>query len=88
MTIPSRLEKEEIEEYLTELEEELNTREKYNDRDDPDYYGIREIENLFNKIDEDYYEPIKVRDAFNGSYIVMKAEESETKLYHLMDIST
>ena len=39
---PSRLEKEEAKKYLTELEEELNKREKYNDHDDPDYYGIRD----------------------------------------------
>ena len=29
------------------------------DSDDPDYEGIRSIESLFNKIDEDYYKPVK-----------------------------
>ena len=76
---PSRLEKEEAKKYLTELEEELNKREKYNDHDDPDYYGIRDIENLFNKIDEDYLKPIKVRDAFNGNYIEYESRGNKNK---------
>ena len=75
----SRLEKEETEKYITELEEELNKREKYNDHDDPDYYGIRDIENLFNKIDEDYHKPIKVRDDFNGNYIEYESRGNKNK---------
>ena len=58
---------------------ELNKREKYNDHDDPDYYGIRDIENLFNKIDEDYLKPIKVRDAFNGNYIEYESRGNKNK---------
>ena len=27
------------------------------------------MENLLNKIDEDYYKPVKTKSAFNGSYI-------------------
>ena len=40
----SRLQKEEINEYLTKFERILNEKEKYyyHDRDDLDYYGIRE----------------------------------------------
>ena len=49
----------------------LNKKEKYrdHDRDDPDYYGIREIEVLFGEADKnDYYKPILVKSAFKGSY--------------------
>ena len=79
--ILSRLEKEEIEKYLTELEEELNKREKYNDREDPDYYGIRDIENLFNKINEGFYKPINIRDAFNGNYREHKSRRDKNKTF-------
>ena len=50
----SKLEKEETNEYLTELERILYKKEKYRypDRDDPDYYGIREIEVLLGEADE------------------------------------
>ena len=50
----SKLEKEEINEYLTELERILIKKEKYryNDRDDPDCYGIRDIEVLLSEADE------------------------------------
>ena len=34
--------------------------------DDLDYKGIRDIENLFGEVNEDYYKPIKTEGAFNG----------------------
>ena len=44
---------------LLELEKEFNTHEKYNDRDDSDYYEIRDIEVLSGDVDEeDYFKPI------------------------------
>ena len=49
---------EENEEYLRKLVRILNDKEKYSpyDCDDFDYYGIRDIENLFDKVNkEDYY---------------------------------
>ena len=67
----SKLEKEEINEYLNELVRILNKKEKYryDDCDDPDYYGIRHIEHLFRKVDKkDYYKPILVKSAFKGNY--------------------
>ena len=67
----SKLEKEEINEYLNELVRILNKKEKYryHDCDDPDYYGVRDIENLFRKVDKkDYYKPILVKSAFKGNY--------------------
>ena len=51
-------EKQRIDDNLLELVNKLNKKEKYrnNDRDDLDYHGIRDIENVFNNInDDDYY---------------------------------
>ena len=67
----------ENEKYITELEKKLNKREKYYDRDDPDYYGIRDIINLFDEIDEDYYTPVKVNGAFNNNYIEYENREDK-----------
>ena len=45
-------------------------RYRYNIVDNIDYKGIREIEHLFNEInEEDYYEPIKSNHAFDDDYI-------------------
>ena len=62
-------EKEEIYDYLVKLVKTLNKKEKYkyHDLDDLDYYGIRDIENLFNNVD-DYYKPILVKSSFNDNY--------------------
>ena len=39
------------------------------DPDDFDYYGIRDIENLFDEVSEqDYYKPILVKSSFKGNY--------------------
>ena len=76
-----KLEKEEINEYPAKLERMFNKKEKYryHDRDDPDYYGIRDIEVLFGEVDEnDYYKPISVKSALKRSYKNMKAEETKT----------
>ena len=62
---------EENEEYLRKLVRILNDKEKYSlyDHDDLDYYGIRDIENLFDEAsEEDYYKPILVKSSFNGNY--------------------
>ena len=49
---PSRLEKEDIEQYLTESEEDLFRVNKYYDYDDAEYRGIRDIGILFgDKVD-------------------------------------
>ena len=55
--------------YLIELANTLDKKEKYqhSDHDDQDYFGIRDIENLFTTIDDiDYYKPILTRESFNG----------------------
>ena len=66
----SEVEKEENDEYLRTLVRILNHKEKYGlyDRDDFDYYGIRDIENLFDEVgEEDYYKPILVKSSFTGN---------------------
>ena len=60
------------EEFLKDLKENLNKlkRYRYNIVDNIDYKGIREIETLFNEInEEDYYDPIKSNHAFDDDYI-------------------
>ena len=60
----------EIEKNLAKLEENLSKTKKYYDYDDSEYRGIRNIRDLFDlSIDEDYYEPILVKSAFDGKYI-------------------
>ena len=62
---------EENDECLRKLVRILNDKEKYSpyDRDDLDYYGIRDIENLFDEAsEEDYYKPILVKSSFKGNY--------------------
>ena len=78
----SKLEEEKINEYHTELIRILNKKEKYryHDRDDPDYYGIRDIENLFGKVDEkDYYKPILVKTSFKGNYKIYESRRDKDK---------
>ena len=60
----------EAEKNLTELEGNLSKTKKYYDYDDSEYRRIRNVRDLFDlSIDEDYYKPIIVRSAFDGSYI-------------------
>ena len=64
-------EKEKIYDHLVELVNTLNKKEeyKYHDRDDLDYYGIRDLENLFdNDNDDDYHKPILVENSFKDGY--------------------
>ena len=50
-------EKEKIDDHLLELVNKLNKKEKYryHDRDDLDFHGLRDIENVFYNIYADYY---------------------------------
>ena len=67
----SEAEKEENDEYLRILVRVLNNKEKYSpyDREDFDYYGIRDIESLFDTVsEEDYYKPILIKISFKGNY--------------------
>ena len=59
----------ETEQSFLELEKSLSQLKKYYDYDDTEYQGIRDIGDLFDEIDEDYYRPIKTKSAFNANYI-------------------
>ena len=64
-------EKEKIYDTLIKLVRTLDKKEKYkyHDRDDLDYHGIRDIENLFDADNnEDYYKPILVKSSFKENY--------------------
>ena len=61
----------EIYDHLVQLVKNLDKKEKYQyyDRDDLDYYGIKDIENLFDNVDDDdYYKPILIKSSFNDNY--------------------
>ena len=63
--------KERIYSYLIELANTLDRKEeyKYSDYNDLDYFGIRDIQNLFDHINnDDYYKPILVKSSFKNSY--------------------
>ena len=78
----SEVEEEEINEYLIELKRILNKKEKlrYHDCDDPDYYGIRDIEVLLGEADEkDYYKPILVKSSFKGNYKIYESRGDRNK---------
>ena len=71
-----------VEKLLKKLkEEDLNRLEKhqYNDNDDLDYKGTRQIENLFDKINENYYKPIKTKGAFNNNYMEYESRGDKDK---------
>ena len=64
-------EKEKNYDNIVELVNKLNKKEKYiyHDHDDLDYHGIRDIENVFDNIDDDdYYKPILVKSSFHENY--------------------
>ena len=67
--------------FFKDLRKYLDTIKKRRNRDsdDPDYEGIRGIENLFNKIDEDYYKPVKTKGAFNDNYIEYECRGDKDK---------
>ena len=69
------------EEFFKKLEEDINRLENhcYHDNNDLDYKGIREMEILFDEIDEDYYKPIKTKGAFNSNYIEYESRGDKYK---------
>ena len=70
----------EIKKNITELEENLSKTKRYYDYDDREYKGIRNVRYLFDlSIDEDYYEPIIVKTAFDGNYIQYESKGDKGK---------
>ena len=81
-------EKEQIYDYLVKVVKTLNNKEKYqyHDHHDLDYYGIKDIENLFGNADEDndyyyYCKPILMESSLRIITNIMKAEEGKRKTY-------
>ena len=79
-------EKEKIYDDLAELVNTLNKKEeyKYHDRDDLDYYGIRDIENLFDNNNDnfsDYYKPILIESSFKNNYKYYESRGDKDKNY-------
>ena len=67
----SEEEREKNEEYFRKIVRILNNKEKYSlrHRDDFDYCGIRDVENLFDEdSEENYYKPILVKSYHQGNY--------------------
>ena len=66
-------EKEKIYDDLVKLANTLDKKEehKHSDRDDLDYFGIRELGNLFTNNDyigDNYYKPVLIRSSFENNY--------------------
>ena len=78
-------EKEENYDYLVNLTNTLNKKEeyKYHDRNDLDYYGVRDIENLFGNVDvhddDNYYKPILVKSSFKNNYKYNESRRDKDK---------
>ena len=64
---------------LAELYNEVEETKKYPDHDDLDYKGIRNIETLFDKINGDYYKPVKPKGAFNYNFIEYESRGEKDK---------
>ena len=61
-------------------------RHQYNDNEDAEHKGIRQIENLFDKInDEDYYNSIKANGAFNDNYTEYESRGNKDRNLSLED---
>ena len=77
----------EDEDFFKKLKEDLNRLKKYqyNDNEDLDYKGISQIENLFNKINEDYYKPIKTNRTFNDNYMEYESRGDKDRNLSLED---
>ena len=70
----------EIEKNLTEVVENLSKTKKYYEYDDSEYGGIRNVRELFDlSAEEDYYEPILVKSAFDGNYIQYESRGDKGK---------
>ena len=79
-------EKEKIYDDLVKLANTLDKKEehKHSDRDDLDYFRIRELENLFTNDDyndDSYYKPVLIRSSFKIIMNTTKSEEIKIKNY-------
>ena len=81
-------EKEEIYDHLVELVNIFDKKEEYkhSDRDDLDYFGIKELENLFGGTDNDdnYYKPVLVKTSFKDGYKYYESRGDKDKHLSVM----
>ena len=85
----SEEEKEENNKYLRKLVRILNNKEEHdpNDRDDFDYFGIRDIENLFDKVnEEDYYKSTLVKSSFKANYKYYESRGNAEKVKQYLNM--
>ena len=59
---------------------------EYPDHYDPDYDAVWNVKDLFDEINEDYYEPVITRSAFNGNYTQYESRGDKYKIYHPKNI--
>ena len=74
--------KEEIYDHLVELANTLDKKEehKHSDHDDLDYFGIKELENLFGDTDNDnYYKLVLIKSSFKNNYKYFESREDKDK---------
>ena len=74
--------KEEIYDQLVELANILDKKEEHkdSDHDDLDYFGIRELENLFDDTDNDnYYKPVLIKSSFKNNYKYYESRRDKDK---------
>ena len=69
----------ETEKNLLELEKSLYNLHKYYDYDDTECQVIRDIRKLFSEFDQNYYNPIRTKSAFNGNYIEYESKGDKDK---------
>ena len=75
-------EKEKIYNDLVKLANTLDKKEehRHRNRDDLDYFGIKELENLFADIDnDDYYKPVLIKSSFKNNYKQYESREDKDK---------
>ena len=80
----TRIQKERIYSRLIEIANTLNKKEeyKYSNHGDLDYFGIKDIENLFEYIkDSEYYRPILVKSSFKNNYEYYEIRGDRNKKY-------
>ena len=66
---------------LDELERGLSNTKKYFDYDDAEYRGIKDVKDLSNLLnDEDYYEQIITKGAFNNNCIQYESRGNKDKI--------
>ena len=86
LKILSTLRIKEIGENLFKLEKRLSNFRKYCYQDEFEHRNIKDIRNLcngiaFNRIDEDYYRPIRTKSAINGKYVEYESKWVKDKIF-------